>query len=94
MQEQLLDHEDRIKTLEKNYAVLVGDMAEIRNGQLRLENTILKTTQDQNQLLNKLIDNSFDLKKTSVVSKKEIWVAILGGGGALGVIGALLSKFL
>jgi hypothetical protein len=92
MQEQLLDHEDRIKTLETNYSNLVGEITSVKNGQLQLENTVLKTSQGQNELLNKLIDNTFDLKKTKLVGRKEIIIASVGGGSILGgIVGAILK---
>lgn len=93
MQEQLLDHEDRIKTLEKNYSNLVGEITTVKNGQLQLENTVLKTSQGHNELLNKLIDNTFDLKKTKMISRKEIMIASLGGGSILGIIVGAILKF-
>jgi hypothetical protein len=92
-QEQLLDHEDRIKVLEKNYSNLVGEITSVKNGQLQLENTVLKTSQGQNELLNKLIDNTFDLKKTKLIGRKEIIIASVGGGGFLGVVVGAILKF-
>jgi myo-inositol catabolism protein IolC len=94
MQNLILDHEDRIKTLEKNYGTLVGEITSVKNGQLQLENTVLKTSQGQSELLNKLIDNTFDLKKTKLISRKEIWIAGLGGGSIIGlIIGAVIKFF-
>ena len=94
MQEQLLDHETRIKSLELSYANLVGEITSVKNGQLQLENTVLKTSQGQSDLLNKLIDNTFDLKKTNVVSRKEMVIAAISGGGVLGIlIGAIIKFF-
>jgi hypothetical protein len=94
MQEQLLDHESRIKNLEKNYDNLVGEITSVKNGQLQLENTVLKTSQGHNELLNKLIDNTFDLKKTKTVSRKEIIIAGIGSGGVLGVVVGGILKFM
>lgn len=94
MAEQLLDHESRIKTLEDNYGKFVGEITAVKNGQLQLENTVLKTSQDQNGLLNTLITNSFDLKKTKMVSRKEIIIACISGGSIFGVIVGLVIKFI
>jgi hypothetical protein len=94
MEQQLLDHESRIKTLEQNYGTLVGEITSVKNGQLQLENTVLKTSQDQNGLLNKLIDQTFDLKKTKMVGRKEIIVASIGGGGILGIVVGAILKFM
>ena len=94
MQEQLLDHETRIKSLELSYANLVGEITSVKNGQLQLENTVLKTSQGQSELLNKLIEKTFDLKKTKMVSRKEMVIAAISGGGVLGIlIGAVIKFF-
>ena len=94
MQEQLLDHETRIKSLELSYANLVGEITSVKNGQLQLENTVLKTSQGQSDLLNKLIEKTFDLKKTKMVSRKEMVIAAISGGGVLGIlIGAVIKFF-
>lgn len=94
VEELILDHEDRLKVLEKNYSNLVGEITSVKNGQLQLENTVLKTSQDQSGLLNTLITNTFDLKKTKAVSKKEIIVASISSGGILGVVIGAIVKFL
>ena len=93
LETQVLDHESRLKTLEKNYSDLVGEITTVKNGQLQLENTVLKTSQDQSGLLNKLIDNTFDLKKTKLISRKEIIIATLGGSSVVGVAIGLVIKF-
>ena len=94
VEELILDHEDRLKILEKNYSNLVGEITSVKNGQLQLENTVLKTSQDQSGLLNTLITNTFDLKKTKMISRKEIVIAILSGSSVLGVVIGLVIKFL
>jgi hypothetical protein len=94
VEEQLLDHESRIKTLENNYHRLENKLTTVENGQLRLENTVLTTSQDQSGLLNTLITNTFDLKKTKMISRKEIIVAILGGGSVLGLVVGAVLKFM
>lgn len=93
MKDLILDHEGRIKILEQNYAKLDGKLTSVENGQLQLENTVLKTSQGQSELLNKLIDNTFDLKKTKLIGRKEIIIASVGGGSLLGVIVGAILKF-
>jgi hypothetical protein len=95
------DHEDRIKALEINYSNLVGEISSVKDevtfvktGQLRLENTVLTVSQNQNGLLNTLIANTFDLKKTKTISRKEIIIAGIGSGGILGIIVGAILKFL
>ena len=94
VEELILDHEDRLKILEKNYSNLVGEITSVKNSTLQLENTVLKTSQDQSGLLNTLITNTFDLKKTKMISRKEIVIAILSGSSVLGVVIGLVIKFL
>lgn len=98
------DHEGRIKILEQNYSKLEGKISSIENGQLQLENTVLKTSQDQKDLLTKLIDHHLDLKKSSaasdvelkktrIISQKELWVAVLGSGGIVTLVTMLFNYF-
>jgi hypothetical protein len=93
LEERVLDHETRLSTLEQNYHRLEGKLTSVENGQLQLENTVLKTSQDQSGLLNKLIDNTFDLKKTKMISRKEIIIATLGGSSVVGAVIGLVIKF-
>lgn len=94
MEEHILDHETRLKTLEQNYHKLEGKLTAVENGQLQLENTVLKTSQGHSELLNKLIDNTFDLKKTKLISRKEIILATVSGSSIVGIaIGLVLKLF-
>lgn len=111
MKEIMDDHEGRIKILEQNYSKLEGKISSIENGQLQLENTVLKTSQDQKDLLTKLIDHHLDmkkaqaaadtqakaqevdLKKTRIISRKELWVAVLGSGGIVTLVTLLFNHF-
>jgi hypothetical protein len=93
MKDIILDHEDRIKNLEMSYSRLEGKLTSVENGQLQLENTVLKTSQGQSELLNKLIDNTFDLNKTKAIGRKEIILALVGGGGVLGIVVGAILKF-
>ncbi|HZH61765.1 MAG TPA: hypothetical protein VEY70_19770 [Metabacillus sp.] len=87
MNEQVVDrldeHERRITDLEKN-------QYEMRNGMLRLENTVLQQGKEQKDLLNKLIDHFFDDRKDARNSKVRLseikWttlVGLFGGGSAI-----------
>lgn len=104
MREIMDDHEGRIKILEQNYSKLEGKIQTIENGQLQLENTVLKTSQDQKELLNTLITHHLDLKKmkqeddtdlqkTRILSRKELWVAVLGSGGLVTFLTLLFNHF-
>lgn len=84
------DHEDRLKVLETNYSKLTTEVSEIKSAQYQTQSILLKESQDQKDMLNKLIDQTFGLKK---ITARERWkflgqvtVAIFGAGGFLAVI--------
>lgn len=87
----LKDHENRIQTLEKNYDQMQRDIAQIQNGQLRIETTFLQESRDQKNLLNKLIDQKFDLDKTNLTSRWKFILTACGSGGIFVVV--LLALF-
>jgi hypothetical protein len=94
VQQRMIDHEERIKTLEHNYNRLEGKITTIENGQLQLENTVLKTSQENKDLLTKLIDHHFDLSKTKLIGRKEIIIAVLGGGGIAGIVITIIANYI
>lgn len=86
MHEIVQDHERRIVELEKNHT-------EMKNGMLRIENTVLQEGKEQKQLLNKLMDHFFDERKdvrnTKIKLTEIRWSTIaglLGGGGGLALL--------
>ncbi|WP_025907733.1 hypothetical protein [Priestia flexa] len=81
--EKVEDHERRIVELEKNHY-------EMKNGMLRIENTVLQEGKEQKQLLNTLLDHFFTERKEIRANKVKLselrWttiVGLLGSGGAL-----------
>jgi predicted nucleic acid-binding Zn-ribbon protein len=93
IEERFGDHENRITTLERNFQSLEGKVQNIETGVSRVENTVLKESKVQQDLTNKLIDHHFNFKTTKTMSRKEIWVAALGGGGIVGAITAITTLF-
>lgn len=86
MHEIVQDHERRIVELEKNHT-------EMKNGMLRIENTVLQEGKEQKQILNKLMDHFFDERKdvrNNKVKLSEVrWSTIaglLGGGGVFALL--------
>lgn len=90
MHEIVQDHERRILDLEKNHT-------EMKNGMLRIENTVLQEGQNQKQILNsineKLLEHFFGERKeirTNKVKMSEIrWTTvagILGAGGGVALV--------
>jgi hypothetical protein len=82
MEKIVQDHEIRISQLEKN------DI-EFRNSLLKMENTIMSSSNTTNTLLNKLVDHHFADKQSQTLSKTEMmkakfsfWGGIFGAGGA------------
>lgn len=80
------DHEKRISELEKNHT-------EMKNGMLRIENTVLQEGKEQKQILNKLMDHFFeerkDVRQGNLKLSEIRWqtiAALLGGGGVLALI--------
>jgi len=100
--ERLDNHEKRIADLEKNYGEVIEKIGNMEKGQLELQNVVLKTAGDQKDLLNKLIEHSLgisvkqeetkgEVSKLKINSKKEITLALLGGGGFVGILTAVIS---
>lgn len=95
MEKVVQDHEMRITQLEKN------DI-EFKNSLLKLENTVINSSNTTNNLLNRLVDHHFadkqsqttsktEIIKTETTGKTEVTKAKLGLlGGVLGGGGALV----
>jgi TolA-binding protein len=82
----LKDHENRIQTLEKNYDQMQRDIAQIQNGQLRIETTLLQESRDQKALLNQIIKQKFNLDKINTIGKWKLLIVIFGGSGLIYLI--------
>jgi len=102
MEEKFDNHEGRIVALEKNYGEVIEKMGSMEKGQLELQTVILKSSGDQKDLLNKLIEHNLgitvkqeetkgEISKLKINSKKEITLALLGGGGIVGIIASIIG---
>lgn len=94
VREMVQDHEKRISQLEKNYDEVKRDIAQIQNGQLRIETTLLQESRDQKALLNKIITQKFSIDKINTVEKWKFLLALFGSGGILYLIIELIKGVL
>ncbi|WP_409297768.1 hypothetical protein V1498_06885 [Peribacillus sp. SCS-26] len=79
MPHRLEDHEKRIGQLELNYGKVIEDLGEVRKenaqikqGQVQIENTVLKEFSSQKELTTKLLEHTLDIKKLKTVEEGEM----------------------
>jgi hypothetical protein len=95
------DHEQRITALERNYEKVEIRMGGVENGIGRVESTVLREGQNQTHMLNRILEQHFelkkaaaeqthDLKKTKSSLVKDIVLGLFGAGGFLVLV---FSKF-
>ncbi|WP_010249238.1 hypothetical protein [Acetivibrio cellulolyticus] len=73
VQEQLKDHEDRLRSLEKTQIEMKYNLLSIEKGQSDLKLMVSEVNNNQNKLINKFIDSDLDIKKSN---NKNIWSLI------------------
>lgn len=94
MQHIVQDHEKRIIKLEQNYSEVQRELTNVQNSQLRTENTVLETSRQQKELLERLLDHVLG-SKTFVLNKKwQLILTIFGGGGLVYAVLDLLDKYI
>ena len=105
MESMVQDHEKRIIALEQSYSTLSNKMQAVETGQMRIENTLLRESQEQKELINKqrseqdelfgtLVEHTLGIKKTNNTKRWELFVIVAGGlvsGG--GILFALFQLF-
>jgi chromosome segregation ATPase len=98
-EQRLIQNEHEIKELKANQTEFTKQIEDLKrnqeqtqNSMLKLENTVLKANGEQKELLNKLIDNHFDLKKINLTNKWQFALTFVSGGGVLYLIIELLIK--
>ncbi|NCG67756.1 hypothetical protein GWJ21_07285 [Bacillus coagulans] len=105
MDMRLNDHETRITALEKNYADLTNKMQSVETGQLRIEKTLLEEGKEQKKLINeqreeqqelldKLLEHTLNIKKNNAYRRWDLALALFGGGGLIYGFISLAQKFL
>lgn len=83
MESIVQDHEQRILQLEQNYSEVRKEIAGVQTSQYRIETTVLKESQEQKQLLNKLIDYHLDTKRFNLDKKWQFLLTAIGSGGLI-----------
>lgn len=74
MEERVQNHEVRISELERSYGKLDERMTSIEIGQKGIENTILKESSSQKEMVQKVIEYALDSKLTQEKTKSELSV--------------------
>lgn len=105
MDQRIENHETRITALEKNYADLTNKMQSVETGQLRVEKTLLEEgkeqkklinqqREEQQELLNRLLEHTLNIKKNNAYRRWDLALALFGGGGIIYAVISLVQKFL
>lgn len=103
--EKIENHEERITALERNYTDLTNKMQAVETGQLRIEKTLLvegkeqkklinEQREEQQELLNKLLEHTLNIKKNNAYRRWDLALALFGGGGLIYGLISLAQKFL
>jgi len=103
--QRIENHEERITALEKNYADLTNKMQAVETGQLRIEKTLLvegkeqkklinQQREEQQELLNRLLEHTLNIRKNNAYKKWDLALALFGGGGLIYGLISLAEKFL
>lgn len=105
MESMVQDHEKRILELEKNYGEVKREIINVQTSQSKIENMLYsqnteqkelidKHQKEQTALLDKLLEHTLGIKKDNNKQRKDILVAVLGGGGILALVFETLQKYL
>ncbi|OCA84479.1 hypothetical protein A8F94_17435 [Bacillus sp. FJAT-27225] len=77
--DRIENHENRITQLEQNYGKVIEDLgkvreenAQIKHGQVQMENTVLKEFSSQKELTTKLLEHTLEIKKIKTVEEGEM----------------------
>jgi len=76
MPDRIENHETRITQLEQNYGKVIEDLEkvrkEIKQGQIQMENTVLKEFSSQKELTTRLLEHTLEIKKIKTVEEGEM----------------------
>ena len=91
MQEQLKDHEDRLRTLEKAQMEMKYGFLSLENSNKDIKLMIQELNKNQSELLNKFVTCTLDNSKTDeqikLTNNKNIWAFLFK-------VGAVLAPFI
>lgn len=86
MEQIVQDHEKRIQQLEKSYDEVKKEITGIHTAQYRMETTILRESQEQKELIRKVLEHQFGLDKINLENKWKLWITVLSSGSVIGTI--------
>ncbi|QTD40659.1 hypothetical protein [Sporosarcina sp. Te-1] len=105
MESIVQDHEKRILELEKNYGEVRKEITVIQTSQAKIENMLFTQNTEQKELIDKhqreqtalldtLLQHTLGMKKDNNKQRKDILVALFGGGGILFLLIEALQKWI
>lgn len=86
------DLDERLTKLEHNYSAVQKELAAVQFSQVQIENTILKTSGEQKELTQRLLDHVLGVKKFNNAKVWQLLLTLFGSGGALYIIIDLAMK--
>lgn len=86
------DLDERVTKLEHNYSAVQRELSAVQYSQVQIENTILKTSGEQKELTQKLLDFVLGSKKFNNAKLWQLVLGVFGSGGALYIIIDLALK--
>jgi len=99
------DHEKRILELEKNYSEVKKEITVVQTSQSKIENMLYTQNMEQKELIDKhqkeqtklldtLLGHTLGIKKDGNKHRKDIIIAIAGGGGVLYLLIETVQKWI
>lgn len=105
MESIVQDHEKRILELEKNYGEVRKEITVVQTSQAKIENMLYTQNTEQKELIDKhqreqtalldtLLSHTLGIKKDNNRQRKDILIALFGGGGILFLLIETLQKWI
>lgn len=105
MESIVQDHEKRILELEKNYGEVIKEITNVQTSQSKIENMLYTQNTEQKELIDKhqgeqtklldtLLSHTLGIKKDNNKQRKDILIALFGGGGVLFLLIEAMQKWI
>ena len=105
MESIVQDHEKRILELEKSYGEVKKEITIVQTSQSKIENMMYSQNTEQKELINRhqneqrqlldtLLGHTLGIKKETNKQRKDILIALFGGGGVLFLLIEALQKWI
>lgn len=91
--QRLDDHERRIGVLESNYATLFNKVQTVETGVTRVENTVMTEGMESRKLINRMIENQFNLNKKKLSVKEKVQLALIAAASTALGAGGIITIF-